>query len=1324
MQQTDINKVSENVLIPLLAEVYGYKNLKNLNFTEGSNFPGIDLGDETAKVAFQITATPGIEKVKHTLSKFIEYKLYDKYNRLIIYILTEKQKSYSDIEIKEIIECKFNFDTKKDIWDYQNILGEVNRFKIEQAREIEKILEANFGERRGQTEWQVIDKVEQIVKEYTQFFVGRSEEIKKLDNFLAENSSGIILVTAGAGFGKTALLANWVNDRAGKGYFIAYHFFAQRDDKTRSVKSAYRNLLRQLYIYYELRYEQPPNDEEDLKIRLYNLLREHGTREGKPLVIVLDGLDEAERPFSPPFPTPLRDGVFVIASARAEEGEEPKYLEYWTDNSQSLHLKRLPSGAIANWLRQTGEGELAAFAEDTQFVAQLDEITQGFPLYLSYLTDELSHAAKQGQDVREVLAQTPKGFERYVEQQLRRLDELDLPDERWQFFSLLAVAKGALEKKDVKALTGMCDRNLRQLNQSWQVTRWMRITEGKLYAFAHPLLATTFAAQLGDDAEDALQDLIDYCAQWEKRQSRYVLRHYAEHLREAKQWEDLYAIARNQDFVATQREHFPDEPDLPLKTVRTALIGSAETDDAGAMAEFCLTHAWQLIEITQESPLDALGEGNLERAWKLADFYDNERRFLWYWLLAWELKDTGKLQDARKLLERLQEKDLNRLLTWKEPWQISSWQLDYAVCLSRQVRKVNETSFTALHQYFDKIAATRDERRDVFRIFYISQAVYENKTAAELLARKLEALQEIDAPAWLTLELIAIATAQAKLGQQEAARDTLDAAVETTQQIDDELHRALVIPNIAIVQAQTGEITAAWKTVQQINDRSERAKALAAIAAAQAKAGNTQSEISLATLALALETAQQEENEHNRATGLRAIAEAQIQMGKFADALKTIGQIVNTDQGKAALLSLSIAQAEEGNREAARTTLANALKEQWQIDSSLQKAKALVVIAAVQAQVGKYEATQKTWKSALKTVQGIDDAWERAEGLKAIYKVQMETANFADARETAQRIEDAEKRAEALKEIAVAQVQAEQKEAAQETLTFALEAAQEISNQIRQAEALAVIAATQALAGNRTTAQAIFSDALEMTQQIDEAWLKAETLGKIAAARSQAGDRETAQTIFSDALEIVRSDSAEGWAFPAIAEAQAQAGEFDAATETAQDIYNPSAHDEALQAIAEAQAKAGEFDAATETVRKIDFPLKEAEALRVIGVALAKVGQREAAQVNFTTALEVAQRMSPCWEQVAELEAIALSLASSGFKQMAMQTVETILANPEGYLCDFAEVFVESGQKTNFKRLLIERTNHLESAYRMCGLLARLYPEKVEEIAKVVREFR
>lgn len=675
MQQTDINKVSENVVIPLFAEVYGYKNLKNLNFTEGSNFPGIDLADETARVAFQITSTPTLDKVKHTLEKFIEYKLYEKYDRLIIYILTEKQNSYSEKEINKIIQGKFTFDTKKDIWDSRNILEKVSGLQIEQAREVEKILQVNFGEARRQHEWEVIDKIENIINEYTQLFVGRSKETQELDNFLHENSSGAMLVTAEAGFGKTALLANWLQSRQNNGCFIAYHFFSQRHEKTRSAKSAYKNLLRQLHIYYELYHEPQPDELDELRAAIYNILRERGAKENKLLIIVVDALDElneVEIPFSLPFPTPLPNNVFVIASARASEAEEPKYLENWIEQSQKLHLKYLSKVAIADWLKKTGDGKLAIFADDINFVTKLDQITQGFPLYLSYLIDELSHAAKQQQDVYSVLAETPQGFEKYVKQQLNRLDELELPDERWQFFALLTVAKGVLEKDDIKVITQMRDRQLRKLHQCWQVTRWMKIIEGKYYAFAHPLLGTVFAKELSDDADDALQKLIDYCSDWQKHQSCYALRHYPQHLRDAKLWDDLYGLARNRDFLEVQSEQLLDEPDLPLKTMQLALACAAEEDNAGLMAEFMLLHArWIEDTKVKESPLDALRKGSLERALKLVEIYEVERQILWYLLLVWELKDTDKLDEAQRIIEKLQQEPLFHLSNWKGNYAVN-----------------------------------------------------------------------------------------------------------------------------------------------------------------------------------------------------------------------------------------------------------------------------------------------------------------------------------------------------------------------------------------------------------------------------------------------------------------------------------------------------------------------------------------------------------------------------------------------------------------------------------------------------------------------------
>lgn len=143
MGRSDINRVAETMLIPLFAEIYGYQDLKNLNYIQ-ANYPSIDLADDVAKVVIQVTSTPDSKKIKHTLETFIKHKFYEKYDRLIIYIITEKQNRYSGNGFKEILQDKLVFNIESDIQDYQTILKEVSNFQIDKAEKIRLILEKNF----------------------------------------------------------------------------------------------------------------------------------------------------------------------------------------------------------------------------------------------------------------------------------------------------------------------------------------------------------------------------------------------------------------------------------------------------------------------------------------------------------------------------------------------------------------------------------------------------------------------------------------------------------------------------------------------------------------------------------------------------------------------------------------------------------------------------------------------------------------------------------------------------------------------------------------------------------------------------------------------------------------------------------------------------------------------------------------------------------------------------------------------------------------------------------------------------------------------------
>src|SRR5699024_285970 len=120
----DINIHAENVIIPILNYVYGLR-LKNANLEE-KNYSAIDLIDYENRVAIQVTSTANSEKVKHTLEQYKKHKQRDEFDSLLIYIITKKQKTYSDEKFDEIINDEFDFDSSKNILDFENLLTEVN----------------------------------------------------------------------------------------------------------------------------------------------------------------------------------------------------------------------------------------------------------------------------------------------------------------------------------------------------------------------------------------------------------------------------------------------------------------------------------------------------------------------------------------------------------------------------------------------------------------------------------------------------------------------------------------------------------------------------------------------------------------------------------------------------------------------------------------------------------------------------------------------------------------------------------------------------------------------------------------------------------------------------------------------------------------------------------------------------------------------------------------------------------------------------------------------------------------------------------------------
>ena len=145
INQYGINYLSETVLIPIFKEIFGLQNLINLN-SESKNFPGIDIGDKSGKIAFQITSISDKEKVKHTFRQFIDNELYKDFTTLYIYCISEKSQLKKDSTFDEINRY-INFDLDIHIIDYKNILQKINTFTdYNIIQRIETLLDKQFSE--------------------------------------------------------------------------------------------------------------------------------------------------------------------------------------------------------------------------------------------------------------------------------------------------------------------------------------------------------------------------------------------------------------------------------------------------------------------------------------------------------------------------------------------------------------------------------------------------------------------------------------------------------------------------------------------------------------------------------------------------------------------------------------------------------------------------------------------------------------------------------------------------------------------------------------------------------------------------------------------------------------------------------------------------------------------------------------------------------------------------------------------------------------------------------------------------------------------------
>ncbi|WP_318477716.1 SMEK domain-containing protein [Photobacterium leiognathi] len=143
----DINLIAEDFLIPILSIALNCPDLKNQNRVQ-MNFPAVDLGCDKSRVSIQITSDPSSSKISKTLNKFQEHDLQRCFDKVYVYVITERQRTYKSKELNDQIRnFPISFDLSSDIIDYNDLAGIIGQLNSEEISKIKDYLEISFNKR-------------------------------------------------------------------------------------------------------------------------------------------------------------------------------------------------------------------------------------------------------------------------------------------------------------------------------------------------------------------------------------------------------------------------------------------------------------------------------------------------------------------------------------------------------------------------------------------------------------------------------------------------------------------------------------------------------------------------------------------------------------------------------------------------------------------------------------------------------------------------------------------------------------------------------------------------------------------------------------------------------------------------------------------------------------------------------------------------------------------------------------------------------------------------------------------------------------------------
>jgi len=517
-----------------------------------------------------------------------------------------------------------------------------------------------------------------LIEEYTRLFAGRETAVAQVEQFMAAPTGGYLLIKAGAGLGKTALMASLVARHRDD---LGYHFFSPRVSESLQEAVFLRNILEQMGPWYGL-IDPPGGQPEDMRKRYDAFL---GRMPQGIRTVVLDGLDEVTGwDLSRYLARRLPAGLHFILTVRDTGRDSVEDYALPAEQVRSMPLVGLTRGGVEAVLRAAGGGAVQ-FAEDDGLLDQVLRVTAydvnrpelgADTFFVRFLAEDAAAGKLGSAELREMPSQMKAYLDRWWKAIRVEIGGLGRQAERDQgmvdLFSTLAATLGPIGRSELEAINkSLVDPNLKNFfNEVIDRVRnvVVRNDDGD-YLLLHPRLRDTLQEML--ETQSYLSQIMAYCRRWPEHRSRYALSYCAAHLAEAAskavqperhaQTEALVNLVTDRQF---QDAHLAKVKDLRgLQADLQRALKTAASDNCREALPLLVDSALSLVRFRRErlrpEPIfDLATQGDIPAARRMLELFEMDKKWQQLALLeiAWlaSLANSKDVQDqARTLREEV-----------------------------------------------------------------------------------------------------------------------------------------------------------------------------------------------------------------------------------------------------------------------------------------------------------------------------------------------------------------------------------------------------------------------------------------------------------------------------------------------------------------------------------------------------------------------------------------------------------------------------------------------------------------------------------------------